>query len=176
MPREAPEVYREAELVNPFTGPLLAGPVDVYLDGTLLVTTLLERGIDRGASLAVGLGTDERLRVARNARTTEETAGLLGGKVVVDTEVTIDVRSALGFPAEVEVLDRIPVGGESDVSVELVASEPGGEPYEQKPDDPIEGGRRWRVTVPASGAEKVTFRYRVSFPSKQELIGGNRRD
>ena len=33
MPRESPEVYREAELQNPFGAPLLAGPADVYVEG-----------------------------------------------------------------------------------------------------------------------------------------------
>jgi Domain of unknown function (DUF4139) len=176
VPREAPEVYREAELPNPFPGPLLAGPVDVYLEGTLLVATALDRAMDRGAALNVGLGVDERLRVARNARMTEETAGLLGGKSVVDTTVTIDLRSALGFAAEVEVLDRIPVTSEDELTVEEVASKPPAERYAQKPASPIEGGRRWRVQLPPSGEAKLELRYRLSFSSKQEIVGGNRRD
>jgi uncharacterized protein (TIGR02231 family) len=176
VPREAAEVYREAELANPFSGPLLAGPVDVYLDGTLLVATELARAMDRGASLAVGLGVDERLRVARNARTTEETAGLLGGKIVVDTEVTIELRSALGFAADVEVLDRIPVTSESEMTIEDAGAKPPAEPYEQRPESPIEGGRRWKVKLAPSGGAKIAFRYRVSFSSKQEIVGGNRRD
>jgi len=176
VPREAPEVYREAELANPFSGPLLSGPVDVYLDGTLLVATELTRAMDRGASLSVGLGVDERLRVARNARTAEETAGLLGGKTVVDTEVTIDLRSALGFAAEVEVVDRVPVSSDDEITIEEVAAKPASEPYEQKPERPIEGGRRWKIKLAPSGEAKVSYRYRISFSSKQELVGGNRRE
>ena len=37
VPSEGPDVYREAHVTNPFDTGLLGGPVDVYLEGSLLV-------------------------------------------------------------------------------------------------------------------------------------------
>ena len=39
VPREQADVFRVAEIVNPFDGPLLPGPIDVYDRGQFLVTS-----------------------------------------------------------------------------------------------------------------------------------------
>ncbi len=175
-PREAPEVYREAELRNPFDAPLLGGPVDVYVDGSLLAVAAIDR-IDRGGTMRVGMGVERRVRVARNVRAREETAGILGGDTVVTHDVSIELSSALGAPALVEVLDRRPVTDDKDVEVEFIRSAPEHERYGQADRGAaVRGGMAWRVIVPAGGRAAVEYSYRVKFPSKSELVGGNRRD
>ena len=176
VPREAQEVYREAELGNPFPGPLLAGPVDVYVEGSLLLTTTIEH-IDRGGTLTVGLGVEERLRVARNVRVEEETAGLLGGSTVVDHDLTIDLASSLGREVTVELLERLPVSDDKGAQVELVAARPEAQPYDQaERGQPVRGGLRWRIDLPPGGKRTVELAYRITLPSKSEIVGGNRRD
>ncbi len=121
---ESADVFREVELRNPFDAPLLAGPVDVYVDGSLLVVASIQH-IDRGGTLRVGMGVDERLRAARNVRAKEDTAGLLGGDTVIDHTVSIELSSALGSPALVELIDRLPVtDGEKHVEVNRRARAP----------------------------------------------------
>jgi uncharacterized protein (TIGR02231 family) len=177
LPRELPEVFREATLPNPFPAPLLGGPVDIFFDDALMTTAALAP-VDRGGTCVLGLGVEERVRVARNARAEESSAGLLGGSTVVEHTVTIDLKSSLGRAAAVEVIDRLPV---SDLpQVEVIAGEAlpsRGEPYDQRErQQPIRGGLCWHVEVPPGGAAQVQFRYRVKFPTKVELVGGNRRE
>ena len=107
-------MYREVEIQNPFDAPLLSGPVEVFLDGALM-TTSSSRFVDRGGVVHLGLGVEERLRVARNARVEEGTAGLLGGSAVVDHAITIEVASSLGRKVTVDVLDRVPMTDDKDV-------------------------------------------------------------
>lgn len=176
VPRESPEVFREAELRNPFDAPLLAGPVDVYVDGSLLAVASIER-IDRGGVMRVGMGTEERLRVARNVRMREETAGVFGGDSVLHHHVTIELSSTLATPALVEVIDRVPVSDDKSVKVEGVSSRPDAEPYDQtERGASVRGGMRWRPVVPAGGKLSIDLEYRVVIPSKNEIVGGNRRD
>ncbi|HEX2571688.1 MAG TPA: DUF4139 domain-containing protein [Polyangia bacterium] len=182
VPREVAAVYREAELKNPFDAPLLAGPVDVYVDGSLLGVTQIEQ-VDRGGLVRVGLGVEERIRVARNTRTSEDSAGLLGGSTVVEHEISIDLVSSLGREARIEVLERMPVTDEKALHVELLSARPAGEPSEPaKPYDqadrgaPVRGGLRWRVTLPPGGKTTLVLRYRLTLPSKNEIVGGNRRE
>src|SRR4029079_7104842 len=54
VPREAAEIYREAEIQNPFAAPLLSGPVEVFIDGALLTTSSLSF-VDRRGVLHLGL-------------------------------------------------------------------------------------------------------------------------
>ena len=84
--------------------PLLAGPVDVYVDGSLLTVASVER-IDRGGTMHVGMGVEQRIRVGRNVRAREETAGILGGDAVVHHDVSIELASSLGQSALVEIDD-----------------------------------------------------------------------
>jgi uncharacterized protein (TIGR02231 family) len=176
VPRESAEVYREARIDNPHASPLLGGPVDVFLDGALVTTTAIG-ATDRGGQVLVGLGVEDRLRIARNARVEESSAGLLGGSSLVDHQVTVDLTSSLGVPVTVEILERIPVTDDKDVSVKLTSAEPEPEVYDQSDlGAPVRGGRRFRVEVPAAGKARVSYGYRVKLPAKSEIVGGNRRE
>lgn len=176
VPRESSEVYREARIENPLGAPLLAGPVDVFLEGAL-VTTAEIAAVDRGGYVQVGLGVEDRVRIARNARVEESSAGLLGGSTVVDHHVTVDLTSSLGVPIQVEILERIPVTDDKDVTVKLTAAEPEPDVYDQSiVGAPVRGGRRFRVEVPAGGKSKITYAYRIKLPAKSEIVGGNRRE
>jgi uncharacterized protein (TIGR02231 family) len=176
VPRERPEVYREAELHNPCDAPLLAGPVDVYVEGSLLTTTAIEH-IDRGGTLRVGMGVEDRVRVARNPRTEEESAGLLGGSTVITQHISIELASALGQPISVEVLERVPVSEDKALTVEVLGITPPAAGYSQAERGvPIRGGLQWRLPVPAGGKARIEYSYRMTFPAKTEIVGGNRRE
>jgi hypothetical protein len=176
VPREAAEVYREVEIKNPFPSPLLAGPVEVFVDGALLTQSSIGH-VDRGGLLLLGLGVEDRIRVARNARVEEGSAGLLGGSTTVEHAVTIDLTSSLGREIEVTVLDRVPVTDDKDVEIKTLYAKPPAEPYTQaERGHPIRKGLRWHVPVPAGGKARVELGYRITLPSKCEIVGGNRRE
>lgn len=176
VPRERAEVYREAELQNPCPAPLLSGPVDVYVDGGLLTTDAISH-VDRGGSVRVGMGVEDRVRVARNVRAEEESAGLLGGSTAMTHTVTLEIQSSLGQPIQIDVLDRMPVSEDKSLSVELIYDKPVHTPYDQvERGAPIRRGLKWRVPLPAGGKVKIEYQYRLVFSAKSEIIGGNRRD
>lgn len=176
VPLEVAEVFREASLDNPTPGPLLRGPVDVYVDGSLLTTAPLPH-VDRGGVLRVGLGVEERLRIARNVRVAEDSAGLLGGSTAVDHHVSIELKSSLGNATTVEVYDRVPVSDDKGLDVKVVSESPASDPYKQTERGiPIKGGLGWRVQLEPGGKREVKLHYRLTMSNKSEVVGGNRRD
>jgi len=169
-------VFREVELINPMDAPLLPGPVDVFMDGALVITSAL-KGVDRGGAIRVGLGEEQRVRVARNVRTKEESKGLMGGKSVIDHTVSLEAASSLAGEVELELIDRLPVTDDKDIEVALTRSEPKGEKYDQSDrHNHVRGGMRWKLKLPAGGKSKVEYEYRISLASDHEIIGGNRRE
>lgn len=175
-PRESTDVFREALIENPMGAPLCAGPMDVFLDGAL-VTTIESAAVDRGGVFVVGLGVEDRIRIARNARIEESSAGLLGGSTHVDHQVTVDITSSLGMLVNIEILERIPITDDKDISIKVFSAEPEPEVYDQSDlGSPIRGGRRFRVDVAAGGKAKVAYGYRIKLPAKSEIVGGNRRE
>jgi hypothetical protein len=176
LPRESPEVFREAQFTNPFDAPLLAGPVQVYVDHSLLATTGLER-VGKGGVVKVGLGVEPRLRVARNVQAQEGSSGLLGGATVVQETIRIELASSLGHPVEVEVLERYPVSDDKQITVERLQATPEAQPYDQSErGEPVRGGLRWAVALPPGGSARLEHGFRITLPAKFELTGGNRRD
>jgi uncharacterized protein (TIGR02231 family) len=176
IPRESAEAYRQALIPNPFGQTLLSGPLDVYVNGSLLATTALST-LDRAGLIAVGLGVEERLRVVRETRAEESASGLLGGRTTVTHTVSVHLSSALPRGTKVEVLERLPVSDDRSIEVELLNSYPPAEPYDQSElGQPMRGGLLWRLEVPAEGRVAIVYQYRVSLPARSELVGGNRRE
>lgn len=181
VPRESPDVFSTATLDNPLDAPLLPGPVDVYVNGDFLLATRIDVTPARG-QLSLGLGVEQAIKVARNTTFAEETAGLMGGSLILRHSIALDVRNNLARPAPLEIRERIPVTREKDDEVEVRVAKvsPKWETWEQDLEEPgeppLRGGYRWRITVPAGGHEKLAASYEIKISAKHELHGGNRRE
>jgi len=176
VPREVSEVFRAVELVSPFDAPLLGGPVDVYVEGTLLAAAEVDH-VDTGGTLRVGTGVEERVRVVRNVEVAEESTGLLGGSLAVTHRVTIELESALGHACEVEVRERVPVTDDRKLEIELVEPSPKPTRLERRDDgEPLRGGWSFRVPLGPGARAAVRYAYKLELPAKLEIVGGNRRE
>jgi hypothetical protein len=175
VPRVSEQVFRTLRWHNPLDAPLLRGPCDVLVDGGWLLTTELSPTPGRGR-LELGLGVEQNLKVARNARFREDSSGLFGRTQDLHHEVEVEVRNLLARPATVELRERLPTSGDQDddVAVELVQVSPEWQAWEQDP--PIPGSHRWELSVPAGQARTCSLHYVVRIPSEHELVGGNRRE
>jgi uncharacterized protein (TIGR02231 family) len=176
VPALDPQVYAAVELANTSRHPLLAGPVDVLVDGQYTATVQLPP-LAPGQSRRIGIGVEEGVRVARRTRTEESTTGLRGGTSVVARAVEIDVVNRLGRPVSLEVLERVPVSDDRDVKIEDAAATP---PWTVVPPEEDEerrrGLRRWRIAVPAGGTAALRGGYELRLPADKAVLGGNRRD
>ena len=181
VPREQQDVFRIAEVGNPFDGPLLPGPIDVYDRGQFLVTSEVDY-TPPGGRVAIGLGVDPQVKIARNAEFHEEAAGMLRGALRLVHAVTVEVENVSPRAVDVEVRERVPVTreGDDDIEVTLGRVEPAWEAWSPEPHAPgeakLRGGQRWRVTVPPAGKKLLRAGYEVRIPAKAELVGGNRRE
>ena len=177
VPREDTQVYRMARLSNQEDGPLLAGPCEVYVGGTYVLTTTLET-VAPGGHVELGLGVEQAIRCARNARYEERRSG----EAVVATNdlwhhITIDVRNHLPRAVPVEVRERIPhPQADAEVVVETHDVTPPWEVYHQERTHPLEGGRAWNIQVGAASSAQLKASYVVKIYANNELVGGNRRE
>ncbi len=176
VPRESQDVFRTVVLKNPLEAPLLPGPVDVYVAGRYLMTSQL-RETPAAGELKLGLGIEPRIKVSRNTRFREDTAGLIRGSLELKHEVDIELANHRSIPAQVEIRERIPVRseGDKDVEVLVIKDQPPWEVWKQE-DRPIQGGRRWMVSLEPGEKKVLSAAYVVRIPSKHELDGGNRRE
>ena len=176
VPRQEAAVYREISFHNPLDVALLDGPAQLFVDGDLRARTTLER-VDRGGQISLGLGTEERIQVIRNARFDEDVEGLLKGKRVLTHDVEVELRSSLGYAVDVEVRERVPVTDDDSLDVTLASESPRGRDYDQSERGrPIRGGRVWTLSLSEGGEARLEFSYQIQIRARDELVGGNRRE
>ncbi len=176
VPGQDPTVFALATFINPLELPLLAGPVAIYRDGEFVVEAPLSTTAP-GQALTVNLGAEPGLLVARNTFFNEASGGLLGGSVELRHKVTLEVRSKLAYPAKLTIYERLPVSDNKEIKVTLVSSQPKAVAYDQRERGAlVRGGLALELEVAPMSVQEATLEYVVSLPSKQVLVGGNRRD
>ncbi|MDH5491789.1 MAG: DUF4139 domain-containing protein [Myxococcales bacterium] len=176
VPRMSKDAYRAIRFENPLDAPLLDGPVDVYIGRDFLTSTPLQH-VPIAGSVQLGLGVDQSVKVSRNARFEEESRGLIRSERALVHVVEIELRSLRKRSSRVEVRERLPVSREKDEAIEVKVGEvrPPWEPFAPERSE-LEGGRRWRVELPAGGQIHLAYEYTILLASKHELEGGDRRE
>lgn len=175
VPQVDPRVFRIVDAQIERSMPLLAGPVDVFVAGDLVLTAPWSGTPGRG-NIELGLGVEDALQIARNVRYDELATGLFGGGRRIDTSVEVTIASGLAREVRLEILSRIPVPDDDTIKVEDLQSSPVAEKWEGDAGGPIlKGGRRQLVKVPPGGEVVTTLSYGVRIGAKDELIGGDRR-
>ncbi len=179
VPREAQQVYRLLEIESPIDAALLTGPLDVYEgsgdDVTYRTTTRMPETPPRGR-VEIGLGVEPAIKIARTTTFQEETAGLLGGSLSLVHKVNVELRNLLPRAVTVEVRERVPVVRKDDteVKVEVGSVEPAWETWDQE--QSLRGGHLWKASLEPGATRTLAVRYTIKIASKQELVGGNRRE
>lgn len=166
-------VYATLVLSNATDQALLAGPVEVSVDGEFLLTAALPT-LAPGGVRRVGLGPAEGIRVTRRTNLHESTSGLRNNTTVLDHRVHVELANRLSRSVSVEVRERVPVSSEPDVRIEeradwTVPEEGGG------PDRHARGTRVWRLDLPAGTTAALDGGYEIRIPTGKALAGGNRR-
>lgn len=174
VPRSDPRVYRSVRATLAERKVLLPGPVDVHVDGALVLSTSWS-GSAAGQPLDLDLGVEEGLRLARNVRYREENTGLFSGGRRVHTEVELSLASSLDRAVRVELYDRIPVAAGDEVEVSLVSGQPVARPFAGEPGRPLKGGLVQQVELAPGGEARATLHWSMSLASRLEVEGGERR-
>ncbi len=178
VPREELAVYRTAVIQNPLSAPLLPGPAEIYVGGDYVLTAALPTVPARG-ELKLGLGVEQSIKIARNARFSEKREGEgVVAMVELIHDVDIDIVNHLSRTIDIEVRERIPVpAAGAEVQVDERAVTPAWEPYTQEEREAVVvGGRRWQLQVAAGATQKLNARYVLKLFSNSEVAGGNRRE
>ncbi|MFJ1751978.1 DUF4139 domain-containing protein [Kitasatospora sp. NPDC088134] len=171
VPSVEEAVYGVLELSNATPHALLAGPVEVSVDGDFLLTAGLPT-LAPGGVRELGLGRAEELRVARHTELRESTSGVLKSTTVLDHGVRIELVNRLPHEASVEVRERVPVSADPEVRIE---ERPGWSPPREPSAEVPASARLRRVVVPPGGTVEVTGGYVVHIPAGRAVVGGNRR-
>ncbi len=178
VPRVEAQVYRVAMIKNPGRAPMLAGPVEVVMDGEYVLTTTLPT-VAPMAHFRLGLGVEQAVKCARNTHYEERRSG---DTVVATAEhwhqIKVELVNRLPRPIRCEVRERIPQAAEgAEIVVEESLVEPAWEVFDQRPQgEKLEGGRLWKLALEPGQSVSLQAEYIVKVYIKNEVVGGNRRE
>lgn len=165
-------VYREAELINDGNEDLLAGPINVYLDGRFVGRGEIPT-VARGQSFVVGFGADPQLRTRHELAS--KTDDIQGGNRQIELKNRLVIENYKQEAATVRVFDRLPYSdSSSDVRVTLEAGKDAiseDKVYQRR--ERQKGILRWDIEVPAQStadnARMVEYTVRLEFDRNMQL-------
>ena len=161
IPKLSERVFRVADLVNTTPFPLLPGAIDVYRGGDFVGRDELRETPVRG-KLSVTLGIEERVQVRRQlVRDVLRASGLLGRGRRQEIRYRYRLVSHLTEPAEVQLVDHLPVSELDDVLVALEPLTTRGHTVDGR-----DGLINWRLRLAPGVEQRVDLGFRIDIPSR----------
>ena len=164
-PKLMPAAFLTATVVNSSEFPLLAGAMNVFLDGTFVATSAL-RTVMPGEKFDLALGADEGVSVKhkRVQRFTEDT-GLTNSGKRITYEYLLTIQDNKRTAARVIVADQLPVSHNEKIVVKLL--EPDAKDVKPTP----EGALKWTLELKSAEKRELTLKFSVEYPNDVRVTG-----
>jgi uncharacterized protein (TIGR02231 family) len=165
VPKRLATAYLTAKVANSSDFPLLAGAMNVFLDGTFVATSAL-RTVMSGEKFDLALGADEGISVKhkRVNKFTEDT-GLTNSGKRITYEYLITIQNNKKTAERVIVADQIPISRNEKIVVRQLTPSPG----EVKPTD--EGSLKWTLDLKPGEKRELTVKFTIEYPNDVNVAG-----
>ncbi len=158
--------FVDAILANDPKIALLPGPVSLYRNG-LFVGKAYVPLTAPGARLDLGFGADPGIKVARHTVNLDKAGpGFISSSRTQTWDYSTEITNTHDFPVEVEVVDRVPVSQNNDVSVKLL---PQTSPGTAKPRPGQRGLMFWNFTLKPQEVRTLRLAWQVQWPDGRQL-------
>jgi uncharacterized protein (TIGR02231 family) len=164
-PKLRETAFLNAKVINTSDYPLLAGAMNVFLDGSFVATSRLGTTMP-GEKFDLALGADEGLDVKyeRIKRYAEET-GMFSKDNRVSYEYRITIENKKRLAVRVLVSDQVPVSRNEKIVVKVQA------PPEKEVKPDAEGELKWTLDLRPGEKRELTVKFTVDYPKDVEVTG-----
>jgi uncharacterized protein (TIGR02231 family) len=166
IPKLSKFAYLKADFKNPFLFPLLAGKMNVFLDGRLVSAAASDKTISPDEEIKLSLGVDEGIMIERKLiKKFTEYPGLISKETKVNYEYSHKLANNKGKEITITINDNFPVSRNEKIKVELEA------PKKNEAEISSDGIITWKVKL-APGEKKILFlKFRVEYPKDLTVTG-----
>ncbi|MBI2518125.1 MAG: mucoidy inhibitor MuiA family protein [Opitutae bacterium] len=164
-PKRLASAFLTAKVVNSSEFPLLAGAMNVFLDGTFVATSRV-RTVMSGEKFDLALGADEGISVKhkRVQKFSEET-GLTNSGRRITYEYLITIQNNKRTAERVIVVDQVPLSRNEKIVVKQLAPDA----KEVKPTD--EGALKWTLDLKPGEKRELTVKFAVEYDKDVNVTG-----
>jgi len=165
VPKRQAAAYLTSKVVNSSDFPLLAGAMNVFLDGTFVATSGL-RTVMSGEKFDLALGVDDGIAIKhkRVTKFTEDT-GLTNSGKRITYEYLITVQNNKKTAERVIVADQVPLSRNEKIVVKLLSPDA----KDVKPTD--EGTLKWSLDLKPGEKRELTVKFTVEFDNGVNVAG-----
>ncbi|MDB6114218.1 MAG: hypothetical protein JWQ62_1163 [Lacunisphaera sp.] len=165
VPKRLAAAFLTSKVVNSTEFPLLAGAMNVFLDGTFVATSAV-RTVMPGEKFDLALGVDDGIAIKhkRVSRFAEDT-GLTNSGKRITYEYLITVQNNKRTAERVIVTDQVPLSRNEKIVVKLLSPDA----KDVKPTD--EGTLKWTLDLKAGEKRELTVKFAVEFDKDVNVTG-----
>jgi uncharacterized protein (TIGR02231 family) len=164
-PKRQAAAFLTSKVSNTSEFPLLAGTMNVFLDGTFVATSGI-RTVMPAEKFDLALGVDEGISIKhrRVQKFTEDTGITSSGKRIT-YEYLITVQNNKKTSEKIQVTDQVPLSKNEKIVVKLFAPDA----REVKPTD--EGTLKWTLDLKPGEKRELTVKFTISHPGDITVAG-----
>lgn len=165
VPKRQAAAFLTSKVVNSSDFPLLAGAMNVFLDGTFVATSGL-RTVMSGEKFDLALGVDDGIAVKhkRVNKFTEDT-GLTNSGKRITYEYLLTVQNNKKTTERVIVADQVPLSRNEKIVVKLLSPDA----KDVKPSD--EGTLKWTLDLKPGEKRELTVKFTIEHDNNVNVAG-----
>ena len=165
VPKRQAAAFLTSKVVNSSDFPLLAGAMNVFLDGTFVATSGL-RTVMSGEKFDLALGVDDGIAIKhkRVSKFTEDT-GLTNSGKRITYEYLLTVQNNKKTAERVIVADQVPLSRNEKIVVKLLSPDA----KEVKPTD--EGTLKWILDLKPGEKRELTVKFSIDHANDVQVTG-----
>ncbi|MCX6239036.1 MAG: mucoidy inhibitor MuiA family protein [Bacteroidia bacterium] len=166
IPKLVQNAFLKASMKNPFSFPLLSGPISVFFDQKLVGTASVNEVILPEGEMELSLGIDEGIKIERKLQKKyTDYAGVLRKETTVYFEYAIEITNGKSKEITLDLNDQFPLSRNEKIKVEMEAPKGG----EATVDD--EGKISWKITLAPGAKKSIPLKFSVTYPKDMRISG-----
>lgn len=165
-PKLADGAFLKTRVTNTSTGPLLGGPINVFLGNNFVGQSNIGL-VAANASFDLFLGTDDNIKMTRTEGVAkEETGGILTRERIYKRSYVIEVENFKRTDINLELHDQVPVSKNGDIAVRMDTIEPS-----LRTQNPNTGELTWKLKLRPGQKQNFNVEYEVDAPYDKPVSG-----
>lgn len=166
IPKLVQHAFLKATMKNPFSFPLLSGPISVFFDQKLVGTATVNSPVVADGELEISLGIDEGIKIERKLQKRyTDYAGLLTKETTVNFEYEIEITNGKSKEISLDLNDQFPVSRNEKIRVEQLVPKNGDATVDE------EGKISWKISLAPGQKKTVPLKFRVIYPKELSVSG-----